>query len=218
VDNGWTMAKHWREVKYLLNVLVWRTLGYDDDGLELYFTNPDTKACVLPGPEQDVDNFMEALRDARPKEEERVKTDIAGALDKILQRNREQERERRAASNGNAGVQTPQEERKKTIIILTDAIWEGSPFDKVCLFFQDELDRLKTAQGQVGSSEQVQKTRPITFQFIGFGCKEKSWEKLEHLDDGLTRYVKCELGEAALPVYSVFDFVLVANKRDIVLT
>src|SRR5687767_1991348 len=124
------MAKHWREVKYLLNVLVWRTLGYDDDGLELYFTNPDTKACVLPSPDQDVNNFMEALREARPKEGERVKTDIARALDKLLQRNRKQERERRAVTNGNAGFQKPLEERKKTIIILTDAIWEGSPFDE----------------------------------------------------------------------------------------
>jgi hypothetical protein len=187
VDNGRTMAQHWHEARYLLRVLVWRCLGYDEDGIELYFTNPGTNVEIQQSKDQIVDQFIDAMDKARPSEDEHHRTNIEVALAEIMNRHA------RDLIKHGGGAQQP---KNKTIIVLTDGIWEGSTDEGVNEFFKHHLRSLHRSHrlydpskclspAQSNDMEELDKTRPLTFQFVRFGFNKEAWNRLRHLDDDL---------------------------------
>ncbi|KAK0729524.1 hypothetical protein B0H67DRAFT_638129 [Lasiosphaeris hirsuta] len=186
VDNGSTMAKHWREASFLLEVLVWRVLGYDSDGIELYFTDMETTISVEPGKRQGVQDFVDAMTKARPRTIHKLKTKLRPRLNKIM------------ATYGD------KKRKPTTVLILTDGAWEGLPYeDDVGQWITENLCGLagqdpKALQSPTQKPSTIgdwqanfEETRPITFQFIAFGNHPEGIARMKRLDD--------LLGEQGLP-------------------
>lgn len=155
------MQQHWTHATYLIRILTWRALGYDEDGMELYFT--ETSDHVKQKKSQKVDDFSNAMAKAKPNSKNSTSPNgIIQTLTNIL----------------NNSSQPPQD-RPKTIIILTDGVWEGLPkdeaMDKLIRYYLDSLP------------EDIKKLdkRPITFQFISFGYNKEALERLRRLDDDI---------------------------------
>lgn len=174
----------------VLEVLAWRVLGYDDDGIDLYFTNPNTETSVK-GLRKSIPDFVTAMGEARPSPlgpqgQGYVKTNPYHELDKIMPK----------AINLQG--------KSKTVIILTDGLWEGIPYEEyVDRYIKETLCRLagqdpttlhrSPRPGPAGKGAEsddwrdyLEKIRPITLQFIAFGYKgDKGWARMERLDDML---------------------------------
>ncbi|KAK5659160.1 hypothetical protein OQA88_1250 [Cercophora sp. LCS_1] len=181
VDNGSSMEKHWGEAVFVLEVLAWRALGYDSDGMELYFTNPSTKASIK-SKSQTVQEFVSAMNYARPKPsgESWHGTDLRSRLTKIMSTLDEE------SGKG----------KRKTVLVLTDGAWEGTPFDDavdqwmkttLCDMAGQNPESLQSptrdSQGSRIWQAQIEEDRPITFQFIAFGHNKIGWTRMKRLDD-----------------------------------
>ncbi|KAK1579742.1 uncharacterized protein LY79DRAFT_334052 [Colletotrichum navitas] len=190
VDNGTTMVPHWAQVTYLLEVLVWRSLGYDDNGMELYFTNPDTNPKATIGGSQQLKHFRRAMELANPavakSPAEVVETTIVPELTRIIN----------SYTRAKTSKSPP---RKKTIIILTDGIWKGMRMEHtIDVYLKSTFNELKDLHGDLSyippgkSHEQVDisKIRPVTIQFVRFGYDQNAIERLRRLDDDM-RYYGC---------------------------
>ncbi|KAL2874726.1 hypothetical protein SGCOL_010100 [Colletotrichum sp. CLE4] len=190
VDNGTTMRKWWSSVIDLLEVMVWRALAYDDDGMEMYFTNPDTnpRAIVRGSKSQSAKDFTKALEFAEPEAANSptsaVETTIIPELERII--------------NDYTRAKTSKDEpRKKTIIVLTDGIWQGMHDEyTVDTYLRSTFHCLRDLHGdltyiqpgQPHSRKDVSEIRPVTIQFVQFGDNKKAGERLRRLDDDLAKY------------------------------
>lgn len=134
---------------------------------ELYFTNPDTPASVQQSPEQDVEDFVRAMRNGEPQEGvTRRESGIIPALMRIL-----------------AGYSEALEKKPKTILILTDGIWEGTNEKDVDTLITSQIKLLGLANANNGHTSAH--SRPVTFEFIRFGHDPTGVERLRRLDDDL---------------------------------
>lgn len=162
VDNSRSMLPHWSHATYLIRILTWRALGYDEDGMELYFT--ETSDRVQQKKDQSNGQFVNAMKKAKPTlTNDWSPNRILEKLSTIL-----------------GDPSRVQQNRPKTIIILTDGVWEGLPKD-------DAVDELITYHLRL-LPEDVRSQfpeRPITFQFISFGYNKEALERLRRLDDDL---------------------------------
>jgi len=173
------MGSHWYEATFVLEALVWRVLGYDSDGIELYFTNPDPNPHVKPSKKQNVQTFVDAMGLASPKlSQTKTKTKLRPRLSKIMR-------------DFNDAREKP-----RTVLILTDGIWEGMPYEAdIDEWVKENLCELagqdpKTLQspsreptGGEGWQANFEKSRPITFQFICFGHSGPGKSRMERLDN-----------------------------------
>ncbi|KAK1977651.1 kinase-like domain-containing protein [Colletotrichum cereale] len=171
-------------------ILVWRSLGYDDNGMELYFTDPDTdpKAKIVESRSQKPKLFSNAMKYAEPavakSPTQVVDTTIVPELTRII--------------NGYTRAKTSKSPpRKKTIIILTDGIWKGMRMEHtIDVYLRSIFNELKDLHGDLSyippgkSREQVDisKIRPVTIQFVQFGDDTNATERLRRLDDDMTFY------------------------------
>ncbi|KAK1528151.1 hypothetical protein CPAR01_12709 [Colletotrichum paranaense] len=188
VDNGTSMREHWDQATFILGGLVWRSLGYDENGMELCFTNPDTNpaAHIRESPKQEVETFTDAMKLAKPSSNDKmsVETMIVPELARII-------------NDYSRAMISRRRPKKKTIIVLTDGVWNGMHIpntldEHLKAVFQLLRDLHKDLplrnsphnQGQ----EDIEKIRPITIQFVRFGTNEIGKERLRHLDDDLTNY------------------------------
>uniref|UniRef100_L2FLM7 non-specific serine/threonine protein kinase n=1 Tax=Colletotrichum fructicola (strain Nara gc5) TaxID=1213859 RepID=L2FLM7_COLFN len=185
IDNGSTMAPHWAEATHLIEVLVWRSLGYDDNGMEIYFTDADTDptAKVKESPDQTVKEFLNAMRVAAPKsvKSSTVKTTIQPELERII-------------NQYTRAKTSKMQPRKKTIIILTDGIWEGMNNEYTLdTYLMSTLSSLRDLHGdlahikpgQLPGQHDIEKIRPVTIQFVQFGQNQRATDRLRRLDDEL---------------------------------
>ncbi|KAK7753926.1 hypothetical protein SLS62_004024 [Diatrype stigma] len=167
--------------------------GYDEDGMELYFTNPDTPTSVQQDPEQGVEDFVKAMRNGKPQEDTpRHESGIIPALMRIL-----------------TSYSEAIEKKPKTILILTDGIWAGILDGDVDTFIKSQIKVLR-----LGSSAH---SRPVTFQFIRFGHDPTGMERLRRLDDdmkerGLPDLIDAEPADG--DVYKMFLGSIVADIDD----
>jgi len=164
VDNGSSMERHWGEVKFLLEVLIWRVLGYDSDGIELFFTDPKTTVCVGSNRKQRVESFLEAMHDARPTLES-AQTELRPRLKEIMS--------------------TYNPRKPRTVIILTDGEWRGMPYEQdieewVTHILSEFARQESSASPWQWGFEELQ---PITFQFIAFGHSKIGKRRMTRLDD-----------------------------------
>jgi hypothetical protein len=201
VDNGSTMWAHWKQIQHWIHVLVWRSLGYDDNGMELYFSDPDRDQIrVMENPRQEIKLFDEATKLATPQKPvdggELVATDLAPKLKEI------------AVAWSKANLKKSKSPTKgKTVLILTDGVWDGMQdeygMDTTVLHILDDLITnhqhvtieeyraahdgrdLPTSEVRAEVIRYLEKHRPITLQFIQFGRDEKGATRLRRLDDGL---------------------------------
>ncbi|KAJ0340081.1 hypothetical protein COL922a_003717 [Colletotrichum nupharicola] len=185
VDNGSSMVNHWEEATHLLEVLVWRSLGYDDNGMELYFTDPDTdpSAKVKESRNQTLKEFTDAMKAAEPKTRRgsEVLTTIQPKLERIINQ----------YSRAKASKTEP---RKKTIIVLTDGIWKRTHNEfTLDTYLMSTLSSLRDLHGDLAYYERGQSTgpcdiaeiRPVTIQFVQFGDDPRAANRLRRLDDDL---------------------------------
>jgi hypothetical protein len=169
------MESHWAEVKFVLEVLVWRVLGYDSDGIELFFTDPDTKARVGPSKKQTVELFLDAMRDARPTSTS-AKTELRPGLRDIM-------------------LTYSKTRNPMTIFILTDGEWRGMPYEHdievwaiqyLCELAHQGINTLPSpTRESSGGLWQLdfEKSRPITLQFVAFGHSTVGKRRMKRLDD-----------------------------------
>ncbi|KAI1339834.1 hypothetical protein F5Y15DRAFT_415753 [Xylariaceae sp. FL0016] len=179
VDNGSSMHSQWSEATFVLRVLVWRSLGYDEDGMELYFTDPSTAAGVSQTTSQTLEGFMREMRKAKPRPPgpNTHQTDITIKLNELFLQY--------AKDKGNSNKQ----ERPKTIIVLTDGAWEALPSENDIKAFQGCFNLLLDRLGIGGTSprksllEDFSRTRPVTIQFVAFGSNPDRQGRMKRLDD-----------------------------------
>ncbi|OLN86226.1 Dual specificity protein kinase TTK [Colletotrichum chlorophyti] len=215
VDNGSTMWKHWTQATELLEVLVWRALGYDDNGMELCFTNPDTnpRAPVRESRKQTVRQFTKAMRLAGPAREgpSACQTTIIPELERIIN-----EYTRAKLSKTKS--------RNKTIIVLTDGIWQGMHDEYTLdLYFRSAFHNLRDLHGDFNENDTIKsadhrdisETRPVTIQFVQFGNDSKATERLRRLDDDLTIYGCPDLIDTELAEGDIYKMFLGSLCRDI---
>jgi hypothetical protein len=179
-----------------MHILAWRSIGYDHNGMELYFSNPDTKVRVEENPNQKVEDFTEAVRLATPRkptDDDYVATNIEPMIVDIMNKYMIAR-----------GSRTPP--KSKTIIVLTDGAWHGMQ-DEYAMdnALRGQLRALMNAHQDVAAREFLTRNgyaptpqqlhaelisylewaRPITLQFIQFGHDERGSVRLKRLDDDL---------------------------------
>lgn len=164
VDNAESMEVHWYEATRLLEVLVKKAKGVDDDGMDLRFT---TGVNSLDG-ENSAHQFVKSMERARPKTglNERAHTDLRSSLGDIS----EEYIRRLKRRSGSA--------KDVAVIILTDGVWKGMEDpEAVADHIRRFTDQLKNLQNL--------KLRPFSIEFIQFGNDEAATKRLRYLDDYL---------------------------------
>lgn len=192
VDNASSMANDWGHVTYLLRILVWRSLHYDDDGMELKFTIGPEDWDLKPKKNQKVDDFVKKMEMAKPKPDGKRFTDMSASLTLILERHFQNHRD-----NEHSPIK-----RKLTILVLTDGLWERNDEDAVDNYLVNCIKKIPDdawkpePNGGVANSGKAP-SRPISIQFIRFGHNEKAIKRLDRLDNNLKD--RPELAGRSLP-------------------
>ncbi|KAI0402285.1 hypothetical protein F4802DRAFT_608795 [Xylaria palmicola] len=184
VDNASSMRGFWRHATYLLNVLVKRSLGYDDNGMELRFTNDlEEKWRLSPRKNQRPEEFEDRMNAAGPKKRRNTitKTNMSSSLALIL------EDHLRKNNDGKKLM------RHLTILVLTDGRWEMeheyTVDDYLVSFIKKipaenwEPEAPRRASGS--SNKPTSRPRPISIQFIRFGHHPNAIARLNRLDNNL---------------------------------
>ncbi|CAJ2508546.1 Uu.00g135720.m01.CDS01 [Anthostomella pinea] len=182
VDNASSMRSFWNHASYLLRILVWRSLGYDDNGMELRFTTGPEELKLAPKKGQKIRDFEKKLAKANPTQvKSDEKTDMSASLSLIL------EDHIRQNSDGS------KMKRHLTILVLTDGLWERNDefdvdgylvnFIKKIPEVDWNLDGLQRADSK--GERQASRARPISIQFIRFGHHPKAIARLDRLDNQL---------------------------------
>lgn len=158
------MEAHWYEATQLLEVLVKKAKGVDENGMDLRFTTGVTSL----NNQNSAHEFVKSMYIARPKtrSKERAHTDLRSSLGDIWQDYLSKLRRRTANI------------KDVVVIVLTDGIWKGmenpeAVADHIKLF----TDQLKALQNL--------KLRPFSVEFIQFGNDEAATKRLRYLDDYL---------------------------------
>ncbi|KAF4871696.1 Serine/threonine-protein kinase mph1 [Colletotrichum siamense] len=162
VDNAASMSYHWPDVTTTLLSLAMKIGTLDKDGLDLKFTIGE-KHNVSGAKEWTILNkFSKSLESVGTSVDRRNMTNMATALLKIFD-------------------DYQNHDKKQTLIILTDGMWEASEHeDDVANAITDFI---KTLRGKLKKGQR----RWFTIQFVSFGADERALERLRRLDDDLER-------------------------------
>lgn len=168
------MAVQWQEATELMTTLVRRAIGYDDDGIELYFTSQaNTNLSAVELRKQRVADFTHAMGEARPASQSYLpqETNIVPSLSMVM------------------GKYLYEKKKPKTIIVLTDGIWQGlSDEYAVDELIINNLRHLRTIHPDTAASgniNTIEAMRPLTIQFVRFGQNPHGSDRLRRLDDCL---------------------------------
>lgn len=161
VDNAHSMMPHWTNSEMTLLTLAMKIGPLDKDGLDLRYTigeHHELNNIKSWGIES---RFRKSMSDTYGRIDERDQTDMAATLSVIFDE------------------YLKDYSKRKTLIILTNGLWEGSALtedvENVILEF---ISNLKSRIGSL-------KRRWFTIQFISYGNDEKALRRLQHLDDNL---------------------------------
>jgi hypothetical protein len=176
VDNAGTMADFWDEAIYLLETLVMKAKGQDENGMDLSFAQGNVS---IRGSNRE-SKFREKMEDpgARPSVGSTAHTDIRKALGDILDDYLGEVRKSRQYSSGKK--KDKDKLRDLTIIVFTDGKWEGIA-DKEAVMntivrFAKELEKIQ------GKGFRM---RQVSFEFVQFGFDADATYLLQKLDDDL---------------------------------
>ncbi|KAI0868469.1 hypothetical protein GGS24DRAFT_513378 [Hypoxylon argillaceum] len=183
VDNASSMKSFWGHATYLLKVLVMRSIDYDDNGMELRFTNDtDEKWKLSPKKHQKKEMFLKRMADANPNKQKKIsKTDMSASLSLILE------------DHLNKNSDGTKLKRHLTILVLTDGLWERNEEDAVDNYLVTFIRRIPEEKWESETSPKppftgnkpASRPRPISIQFIRFGHHPKAIERLDRLDNQL---------------------------------
>lgn len=184
------MFNFWKHATYLLRILVWRSLGYDKDGMELDFTTGDPSLGLKPTTKkkqtQSLGDFIRKMDEAIPKPEAGAKTDMKASLEAILGAHMKQHREGQKMK------------RELTVLVLTDGLWEANDAYDVDEYLVSFIKTNKASWGWDGDvSDERNRRRPISVEFIRFGHHPQAIERLRRLDDDLKN--RPELSDKEIP-------------------
>jgi hypothetical protein len=154
------MKPYWFEATYLLETLVMKAFGLDDNGMDLYFTAGTYKVENQKGKSK----FKQAMNNKSFKPVQHFNTDMRASLSIILDKYLREYRRTR---------------KNLTIIVLTDGKWEGmvdkTEVRNLIIKFAEE------SKGVIGGL----KHRPVSIEFIQFGNDADATYRLRQLDDNL---------------------------------
>ena len=161
VDNGTSMYHHWGEAGFVLETLVMKLAGIDDDGLDLRFTIGRYSVNDAKG-SKTASKFRNAMREAEPAQTPQTKTNMAESLGRVF----------------NEYLQS-RKGKNLTLLVLTDGIWEGSVKEKSV---EMKIVECITA---LRHRHQSMEDRPYTIQFIRFGNDAEAISRLDDLDNNI---------------------------------
>ena len=158
------MEAHWYEATQLLEVLVKKAKGVDENGMDLRFT---TGSTALNG-QNSAHEFVKSMHIARPKtrSKERAHTDLRISLGDIWQDYLSKLKRRTTKV------------KDVVVIVLTDGIWKGMEHPEAV------ADHIKLFTDQLELAQNL-KLRPFSVEFIQFGNDEAATKRLRYLDDYL---------------------------------
>ncbi|KAF2438416.1 hypothetical protein P171DRAFT_160681 [Karstenula rhodostoma CBS 690.94] len=191
VDNSSSMRPYWAEATYLLEALVLMAKKSDKDGMDLYFTVPESRKtkerifeAVLEG-KKDEKQFRQAMVDKAPQQGMWTKTDIIAPLrtifDEFLGAPSDQ---KQSKSKMKWAKKTQDGPKALTLLILTDGTWEGMKDPDAINNYIEELLKNLTDQGMIKSHTDGF-NRFASIEFIQFGDDPTVTERLRALDDGM---------------------------------
>lgn len=157
------MEPHWDQAVYLLETLIMKATGQDENGIDLYFTNSHERLENGKDPQK----FRNLMDDAkvRPTPNSEIRTDMRMRLQDIFFKYLK-------------AARVQHKIRKMTVIVLTDGLWEGmtDKYELEGVIANFWLD-LKTAQ------RNIVQFRQVSIQFIQFGGDEDASYRLRRLDE-----------------------------------
>jgi hypothetical protein len=161
------MRDFWYEATYLLETLVMKARGQDQNGMDLSFTS----GPVTVQNEHRESAFVKAMKDVKAQPTPGMKTDMRGELGIILSRYLDVVRGKRH--------HLPSDLKNLTIIVLTDGLWkdmiEEDGVDQKITSFMTSLTKI------IGDL----RIRPVSIEFIQFGRDPAATLRLQRLDDCL---------------------------------
>lgn len=181
VDNASTMANFWKHATYLLRILVWRSLKFDEDGMELMFTTGKRELGLKPkgkGHKQKWETFVKKMDEAKPDPDGQVKTNMKSSLGTILDDHMKYHCDGKIMTRG------------LTILVLTDGLWAANDDDDVDEYLATFIKTNKATRGWGTSPEDQSRRRPIGIQFIRFGHNPDAIRRLKRLDDELQHRIE----------------------------
>ena len=163
------MDAHWYEATRILEMLVKKARGVDENGMDLRFTTGKTAL----NNKDSASKFVESMREARPMThaKEKVYTDLRSSLGTIL--NHYLAGLKNGLNVGRAEV------KDAVLIILTDGVWAGVEDKKAV------AELVKTFSNRLKDLKYDLKERPFSIQFIQFGNDPFATATLRYLDDYL---------------------------------
>lgn len=162
------MLKHWSEATFVLEMLYQKCSEFDKDGVDLYFTCSDEK--VQKAKKKDGgDRFRKLMLGSSVRPIENTHTDMNKKLGEKLGKWLEDFEKK------------GKEQKKLTILVLTDGIWEGNqqdsgPVNQTIINFDLCFKRL---------AGPFSDPRSVTIQFISFGDDPDALDRLNRLDNDL---------------------------------
>jgi len=159
------LEPYWDDAKYVLQTLLLKVRGLDENGLDLVFT----KASIEAINEKDMHRIMEKMNhhEARPRKE--VHGNIVERLVEILDDYKTDITKKRRMFH---------KVRNMTVIVLTTGIWDETREEvgKVIISFIQDFKRIMD-QAYMGPQ--------FSIEFVQFGNDPIATEVLQYLDDDL---------------------------------
>ena len=161
------MYENWFEATYLLETLMMKAAGQDENGVDLSFTMGDGSLKNY----KSSSNIKKAMESdsVRPKSgmHSDLRPSFGSIFEKYIQDLRRQEKSHSSVV------------KDLTVIVLTDGIWKGMS-DK------HEIDRKIVAFiKQVENITGNMKERRVSIEFVQFGKDAEATARLRRLDDNL---------------------------------
>jgi hypothetical protein len=171
VDNGTSMLPFWKVATYVLETLAMKLAGLDDDGLDLVFTIGQDWNVVDAKGSKGLAKFRKAMENACPIVPDmpglKEKTDMGETLGQVFDEYLKSHRNKRM-----------------TLLVLTDGIWEGSVKDK------GVEKKIADFLGELRKHHKTMEDRRFSIEFIRFGDDANAISRLERLDNGLEQEFK----------------------------
>lgn len=168
VDNGTTMEQHWSDVMFTLETLYLKLDGLDENGVDLMFTDRaksiyNKKELKKSWGRTALVRSMNEAQPAAPKQhEERVRTNMREVLSPIFQK-----------------FLSSRQNKRMTLIVLTDGMWEGS--------YREEgvAEKIADFYKRWHNASRVVEDRWFSIQFVSFGKDKVALNRLQVLDDDM---------------------------------
>lgn len=171
VVNGTSMAQHWPNVLFTIETLYLKLDGLDKNSIDLFFTDRKKSSQNKEDLKRSWGrtSLLRSMNEAQPAApnayDERVRTNMREVLSPIFQK-----------------FMASRRDRRMTLIVLTDGVWEGSNNEDGVAQKITEFYKKWQLKGRVVED------RWFSIQFVSFGNDEAALHRLQVLDGELGLY------------------------------